>query len=67
MISTELVNDCPIKNGDIVLTTEEVERYDSKVLRRMAAEANTDEISGRSVAYEWASYFGRQYTLKDFE
>ncbi len=62
-----LVNACAIQNGDPVLTTEQAEQYDNKVLRRMAANANTDEISGRSVQLEWVAYFARQKTLGDFE
>jgi len=55
-----------MRNGDPVLTTEEVKRMDNKVLRRMAAEANTDSINGRSVALEWQGYFGRQRTLTEY-
>lgn len=67
MTLAELVDECAIDNGDPVLTTEEAERYDSKVLRRMAAHANTDAISGRDVRLQWVSYFARQRTLGDFE
>jgi len=66
MSITNLVTDCPMRNGDPVLTTEEVKRMDNKVLRRMAAEANTDSINGRSVALEWQGYFGRQRTLTEY-
>ena len=66
-MSMQLVNSTALDNGDPVLTTEEVDRIDNKVLRRMAAEANTDDISGRSVSLEWRAYFCRQYTLFDFE
>jgi len=62
-----LVSETAIDNGDPVLTTEEGERYSNKVLRRMAAEANTDEISGRDVKLVWVNYFCRQKTLTDYE
>jgi len=66
MSITELVTETALDNGDPVLTTEEAERYDSKVLRRMAAEADTEAISGRDVALEWYSYFARQRTLTEY-
>jgi len=61
-----IVTESAIETGDPVLTTEEVQRIDNKVLRRMAAEANTDAVSGRSVALEWQSFFGRQRTLTEY-
>lgn len=67
MSINELVTETALDNGDIVLTTEEANQYDNKVLRRLAAEANTDAISGRDVALEWYSYFARQRTLSDYE
>jgi hypothetical protein len=66
MSINELVEETALDNGDPVLTTEEGERYSNKVLRRMAAEANTDAISGRDVQLEWYSYFCRQRTLNDY-
>jgi len=67
MSITTLTDETAIDNNDPVLTTEEGERYSNKVLRRMAAEANTECISGRSVQLEWISYFVRQRTLSDYE
>jgi len=52
--------------GDLTLTTEEAQQYSNKVLRRMAAEAPTDSISGRDVQLEWYSFFARQRTLSDY-
>jgi len=66
-MSTQLVDETAIDTDDIVLTTEEGERYSNKVLRRLAAEADTDCISGRSVQLEWLSYFCRQRTLSEYE
>jgi hypothetical protein len=62
-----LVDENPWDNGDPVLTTEEAARMDKKVLRRLAAEANTDAVTGRSVKLEWVSYLARQKTLSDFD
>lgn len=53
--------------GDMTLTTEEAQQYSNKVLRRMAAEAPTDAISGRDVQLEWVAFFARQKTLQDYE
>jgi hypothetical protein len=61
-----LVDDCPIQNGDIVLTTEEAKRYDMQVLRNLASQSNSDAISGRSTKLELQSYFSRQTTINDY-
>jgi len=65
-MSTQLVTETALDNGDPILTTEEARNYSNKVLRRMAAEANTDCISGRSVMLEWQAYFCCQKTLSDY-
>jgi len=61
-----LVDDDPDRNGDPVLTTEEVQQWDTKLIRRLAANANTDAISGRSTKLEMQDYFGRQRTLSEW-
>jgi len=66
MSINELVEETAIDNGDPVLTTEEAGRMSNKVLRRMAAEADTDAISGRDVMLEWVDYFARQKCLTDY-
>ena len=61
-----LVDETALDNGDLVLTTEEAERMSNKALRRLAANANTDAISGRDVKLVWQAYFARQKTLNDY-
>jgi hypothetical protein len=61
-----IVNETAIQNGDPCLTTREVETYSHKLLRRLAAEANTDEIYGKSPSLQLRAYFRCQYTLDDF-
>ncbi len=65
-MALSLVDETALENGDPVLTTEEAEQYSNKVLRRMAAEADSDAISGRDVQLQWISYFARQRTLDDY-
>lgn len=65
--SLTLVNETALDNGDPVLTKHEVNQYSTKVLRKMAAAADTDEVHGKSVGLEMRAYFGCQYTLSDFE
>ena len=62
----ELVDETAVDTGDPVLTTDEVEQYSSKVLRRMAAASESDAISGRDVRLEWVAFFCRQRTLADY-
>ena len=33
--------------GEFILTTKEAQNYDMQVLRRLAAECDTDAVSGR--------------------
>lgn len=63
---TGLVDDCPIQRGDPVFTTQEVQRMDMNLLRNLAAEANSDAVSGRSTKLELQGYFARQRTLSDY-
>jgi len=65
--SDGLVSETAEDNDDPTFTTEELERFDYQLLRNMAAEANTDEIHGKSPMMLVKSYFKRQYTLSDFE
>ena len=52
--------------GDYILTTKEAQNYDMQVLRRLAAECDTDAVSGRSTKLELISFFSTQRTLEDY-
>lgn len=65
-MSMQLVDACPIRNGDMVFTTEETKQFDTNFLRNLAANANTDAVNGRSTRLEIISYYGRQMTLGDY-
>ena len=45
------------ENGDPVFTLEELEAMDAQRIRNLAADANTDAVSGRSTRVEMYSYF----------
>lgn len=64
---TQLVNSDPAEYGDDVLTTQEYENADWKVLKRMAAESECDEIDYMSTRLEVRAYYARQMTLVDYE
>lgn len=51
----------------LVLTTEEVDRYDTKVLRRLAAASESDAIHGKSTVLEMRSFLTGQRTLQEYE
>jgi len=53
--------------GELAFTREVLDNYDQHHLRRMAAHAPTDEVSGRSTRLEITSFFAVQYTLTDYE
>lgn len=65
--SFSLVDETALDTGDLILTTEEVEKYDYQVLRNLAAQANTDEVNGKSNKLLIQKVFGRQATLNDYE
>lgn len=51
---------------DMIFTTEQVASFDTKVIRRLAAAAESDEIHGKSTKLLMQAYFKGQYTLNDF-
>jgi hypothetical protein len=62
-----IVEEHASENGDPILTTHEVQSYDNRVLRRLAAEANTECVQGRgSTMLELQAYFHGQKTLDDY-
>ena len=65
----QLTNETALETGDTdyILTPEQFDRLDQHVKRRLAANANTDEINGKSTGLEIRSFFVRQYTLFDFD
>lgn len=69
-MSMELVQETAIDRGesdDMIFTREEWSRFDHHFKRRLAGEACTDEISGRSTMLELQSYFVRQRTLTEYD
>lgn len=64
--SLSIVDETAVDTGDDVYTSEQLENMDPQLLRRLAANANTDCINGKSVHLEIRSYFARQRTLTEF-
>jgi hypothetical protein len=52
-----LVSETAAENGDRTYLRDELEQKDITTLRNMAAEANTNAISGRSTKLEIIAYF----------
>lgn len=65
--SLKIVDETAAENNDPIFTTEQVNNFSNHMLRRLAAQANTDEINGKSLRLEHETYFGRQKTLFDYE
>lgn len=63
----KLVEETALDNGDPILTTDEIDTYSHTLLRRLAAEANTDAVYGKSNRLELRAYFHCQRTLSDYE
>jgi len=51
----------------LILTTEQVRQYDTKVLRRLAAATESDRVNGKSTRLEMVSFLAGQRTLRDYE
>ena len=68
-MSLSLVPERAIDVGDydLILTTEEANRYHAKVIRRMAAAASSDCVHGKSTKLQQVSYLACQRTLSDYE
>jgi len=63
-----LVDNTAIDTGDtdLIMTADAFDNIDPQFRRRLAAEANTDEINGKSTALEMKYYFCRQSSLSDY-
>jgi len=56
-----------LERGDPIFTIEQFERLEQHFLRRLAANANTDEVNGSSTLPELKSYFVCQYSIEDYQ
>lgn len=65
--SFSLLEETALETGDMIFTTEEVSNFDYTFLRNLAANANSEELNGKSNRLIIETYFARQRTLKDFE
>jgi len=65
--SLSLVSETAIDNGDLIFTKSEFENLHYQYVRNLAAEANTDEINGKSNRLEIQSYFVCQRALDEFK
>jgi len=55
-----------IDRGDPVFTMQEFEKLDQHLVRRLAANAESDEVNGMSTMPELKSYFVCQYSMGDY-
>lgn len=67
MSELSLVEERATDTGDMVFTSEQLAGFDSQYLRRLAAQADSDVINGKSTGLEIQAYFGCQKTLQEFE
>jgi len=56
-----------LTHGDPIFTPEQFNRLEQHFLRRLAANANTDEVNGSSTLPELKSYFVCQYSMSDYD
>ena len=66
----KLVAKTAIENNEVeslTFSAEEWDRFEQHFKRRLAGQADTDEISGRSTMLEIRSYFVTQRTLSEYE
>lgn len=61
-----IVDETALENNDPVFTQEELDRMSNTMLRRLAANAETNEINGKSLRLEIVSYFRCQRSLGDY-
>jgi len=53
--------------GELVFTREQLDAMDTQLLRRLAAQADTSEIHGKSLRLEYVEFFGCQRSLSEYE
>ena len=61
-----LVSETAEANGDPVFTAAELNRMSNTMVRRLAANADTDEIHGKSPRFQIESYFRVQRSLTEY-
>jgi len=54
-----LIDDHASNHGDPVVSYATLQEMNAKRLRRMAQDADSDNVTGRHTRMEWYSYFGR--------
>jgi len=61
-----LVSETAEANGDPVFTKAELEAMSNTMVRRLAANADTDEIHGKSPRFQIHAYFRVQRSLTEY-
>jgi hypothetical protein len=54
-------------HGDLRFTSEQLDKMNNQMLRRLAQYADTDEINGKSTQLEIRTYFHTQRSLSEYE
>ena len=69
MSELRIVDETALDVGDthLIFTRDELNRMSNTMLRRLAANANTDVINGKSTRLEIVSYLNCQKSLIEFE
>ena len=65
--SLTLVNETADQTGDPIFSSDEWDNFSNKLRRRLAANANSDEVGGKSTSLETREFFVRQKSLSEFE
>lgn len=61
-----LVDETALDVGDPCFTKEELDQFSHKLLRRLAAQSNSDEINGKSNQLELRAFYHCQRSLSDY-
>lgn len=63
----KIVDELATDNGDMCFTNEQLNNMTKKMLRRLAANADTDAVNGKSTKMEIQVYFRCQRSLSEYE
>jgi len=67
LVDETALDDPVCRDRNLIFTADEFENLDYQFVRRLAAQAESDEVNGKSDKIIVRSFFVRQHSLFDYE
>jgi hypothetical protein len=67
LVDETALDDPVCREKGLIFTKEQFEDLDYQFVRKLAAQAESDEVHGKTDRFVVQEFFSRQYSLSDFE